>query len=44
MIIDDVINDKGGNLYEKISGDEPVKNFIFKLLFENYQKTLNKVN
>ena len=39
-----VINDKGGNLYEKISGDEPVKNFIFKLLFENYQKTLNKVN
>ena len=44
MIIDDVINEKGGNLYEKISGDKPVKDFIFKLLFENYQKTLNKVN
>ena len=44
MIIDDVINEEGGNLYEKISGDKPVKDFIFKLLFENYQKTLNKVN
>ena len=43
MIIDDVINDQGGNLYEKISGDEPVKNFIFKLLYENYQKSMSKL-
>ena len=42
MIIDDIEN--SAELYKKISGDEPVKNFIFKLLFENYQKTLNKVN
>ena len=42
MIIDDIEN--SAELYKKISNDEPVKNFIFKLLFENYQKTLNKVN
>ena len=43
MIIDDVINDEGGNLYEKISGDKPVKDFIFKLLYENYQKNMSKL-
>ena len=39
MIIDDIEN--SAELYKKISGDEPVKNFIFKLLYENFQKNLN---
>tara|TARA_X000000950_G_C13915612_1_gene660854 strand:+ start:3221 stop:6163 length:2943 start_codon:yes stop_codon:yes gene_type:complete len=41
MIIDDIDNSK--ELYKKISGDEPVKNFIFKLLYENYQKSMSKL-
>ena len=38
MIIDDIEN--SAELYKKISSDEPVKNFIFKLLYENYQRNL----
>ena len=41
MIIDDIEN--SAELYKKISGDEPVKNFIFKLLYENYQKSMSKL-
>ena len=41
MIIDDIEN--SSELYKKISGDEPVKNFIFKLLYENYQKSMSKL-
>ena len=44
LILDDVINDMGGDLYKKITKDQPTKDLVFKLLFENYQKTLNKVN
>ena len=44
LILDDVINDMGGDLYKKITKDQPTKDLVFKLLFENYQKTLNKLN
>ena len=44
LILDDVINDIGGDLYKKITKDQPTKDLVFKLLFENYQKTLNKLN
>ena len=44
LILDDVINDMGGDLYKKITKDQQTKDIIFKLLFENFQKTLNKVN
>ena len=44
LILDDVINDMGGDLYKKITKDQPTKDLVFKLLFDNYQKTLNKLN
>ena len=44
IIIDDIDNDSTKELYKKITKDPPTKDFVFKLLFENYQKTLNKVN
>ena len=44
IIIDDIDNDSTKELYKKITKDPPTKDFVFKLLFENYQKTLNQVN
>ena len=40
-MIDEVISDQGGDLYKKINKEEPIKELVFKLLYENYQKTLN---
>ena len=43
-IIDDIENENTKKLYKKIAKDQPTKDLVFKLLFENYQKNLNKVN
>ena len=44
LMIDEVISEKGGDLYKKIDKEESVKELVFKLLYENYQKTLDKIN
>ena len=44
IIIDDIDNESTKELYKKITKDQPTKDFVLRLLFENYQKTLNKVN
>tara|TARA_A100001035_G_scaffold249555_1_gene220305 strand:+ start:58 stop:843 length:786 start_codon:yes stop_codon:yes gene_type:complete len=41
LMIDEVISDQGGDLYKKINKEESIKELVFKLLYENYQKTLN---